>query len=154
MSIFGCIWLAHENVEHHVTLIIIAYNHTLIDTPTTFIRSLLPSYGQKENLQHTLPGPGSQGQEAANRKKRKLWKAKEFNILTCTLLEEHNLGRQAENGFKEESYQRVVDTLRNQHHSRDAVQVKSAWRRVCSLSSLARCSLTFSRTKSTRLTTK
>jgi lipase chaperone LimK len=76
-----------------------------------------------------------QGQEATNRKKRKLWKAEEFDTLIRVLLEEHNLGRQAENGFKEESYQRVVDALRTQHYSRDVAQVKSACRRVCSLES-------------------
>lgn len=90
---------------------------------------------------------GFGGQEVTNRKKRELWKSEEFDVLIRILFEEHNLGRQAENGFKEESYQRVVDALGNQHYFRGVAQVKSAWRRVCSvLVSLftQRCGLTFS----------
>lgn len=76
---------------------------------------------------------GFGGQEVTNQKKCELWKSEEFDVLIRILSKEHNLGRQAENGFKEESYQRVVDALGNQHYFHGVAEVKSAWRRVCSV---------------------
>ena len=77
--------------------------------------------------------PGFEGQEVTNWQKCELWKSEEFDTLIHILSEEHNLGQQAENGFKEESYQQVVDTLRNQHYFHGVAQVKSAWSRVYSV---------------------